>query len=174
MLPELQRYKDTVRCGALGAEVPGHRQQQLMQTLIVCLVKTHFFTPILECEKSTEYNCVSDQTCYPPGALPHPGPLQLLDYGGREREWERPHLPVLRLHLRPRIHSELHHLCAIPHPSGHAETNQPSDKTKPHLRETQEHMQAHGPRQVWSLTRKLILFASFWLKNHQFASMANQ
>ena len=26
----------------LGAEVPGHRQQQLMQTLIVCLLKTHF------------------------------------------------------------------------------------------------------------------------------------
>ena len=42
LLPELQRYKDTVRCGALGAEVPGHRQQQLMQTLIVRLLKTHF------------------------------------------------------------------------------------------------------------------------------------
>ena len=37
LLPELQRYKDTVRCGALGAEVPGHRQQQLTQTLIVRL-----------------------------------------------------------------------------------------------------------------------------------------
>ena len=54
LLLELQRYKDTVRCGALGAEVPGHRQQQLMQTLIVCLMKTHFFTSILHCEKSTE------------------------------------------------------------------------------------------------------------------------
>ena len=42
LLPELQRYKDTVRCGALGAEVPGHRQQQLTQTLIVRLLKTHF------------------------------------------------------------------------------------------------------------------------------------
>ena len=40
---ELQRYKDTVRCAALGAEVPGHRQQQLTQTLIVRLLKTHFF-----------------------------------------------------------------------------------------------------------------------------------
>ena len=40
---ELQRYKDTVRCGALGAEVPGHRQEQLMQTLIVRLLKTHFY-----------------------------------------------------------------------------------------------------------------------------------
>ena len=29
LLPELQRYKDTVRCAAPGAEVPGHRQQQL-------------------------------------------------------------------------------------------------------------------------------------------------
>ena len=37
LLPELQRYKDTVRCGALGAEVPRHRQQQLPQTLIVRL-----------------------------------------------------------------------------------------------------------------------------------------
>ena len=54
LLPELQRYKDTVRCAALGAEVPGHRQQQLTQTLIVRLLKTHFFTPILDFEKSTE------------------------------------------------------------------------------------------------------------------------
>ena len=45
LLPELQRYKDTVGCGVLGAEVPGHRQQRLTQTL---------FTPILDCEKSTE------------------------------------------------------------------------------------------------------------------------
>ena len=52
--PELQRYKDTVRCNALGAEVPGHRQQQLTQTLIVRLLKTQFFTWILDCEKSTE------------------------------------------------------------------------------------------------------------------------
>ena len=37
VLPELQRYKDSVRCAALGAEVPGHRQQQLTQTLIVRL-----------------------------------------------------------------------------------------------------------------------------------------
>ena len=44
LLPELQRYKDTVRCAALGAEVPGHRQEQLTQTLIVRLLKTHIFT----------------------------------------------------------------------------------------------------------------------------------
>merc|ERR1712020_299599 len=54
LLPELQRNKDTVRCAALGAEVPGHRQQQLTQTLIVRLLKTHFFTLILDFEKSTE------------------------------------------------------------------------------------------------------------------------
>ena len=54
LLPELQRYKDTARCGALGMEVLGHRQQQLTQTLIVRLLKTHFFTSILDFEKSTE------------------------------------------------------------------------------------------------------------------------
>ena len=37
LLPELQRYKDIVSCGALGAEIPGHCQKQL----IVCLLKTH-------------------------------------------------------------------------------------------------------------------------------------
>ena len=29
LLPELQRYKDTVKCGALGVEVPGHRLKRL-------------------------------------------------------------------------------------------------------------------------------------------------
>ena len=42
LLPQLQRYKDTIKCAALGAEVPGHRQQQLTHTLIVRLLKTHF------------------------------------------------------------------------------------------------------------------------------------
>ena len=37
LLPELQRYKDTVCCVVLGAEVLGHRQHQLTQTLIVRL-----------------------------------------------------------------------------------------------------------------------------------------
>ena len=41
LLAELQRYKDTVRCAALGVKVPGHCQQQLMQTLIVHLLKTN-------------------------------------------------------------------------------------------------------------------------------------
>ena len=53
VVSELQRYKDTVWCGALGAEVPGHHQQQLTQTSNVRLLKTHFFTSILEFEKST-------------------------------------------------------------------------------------------------------------------------
>ena len=37
LLPELQRCKDAVRCVELGSEVPGHRQEQLTQTLIVRL-----------------------------------------------------------------------------------------------------------------------------------------
>ena len=53
-IPELQIYKGTLSCVLLGAEVPGHSQQQLTQTLIVRLLKTHFFTLILDCEKSTE------------------------------------------------------------------------------------------------------------------------
>ena len=43
LLPELQRYKDTVRCAALGAEVPGHRQEQLTQILIERLLKAHLY-----------------------------------------------------------------------------------------------------------------------------------
>ena len=54
LLPELQRYKDTFRCAALSAEIPGHRQQQLKQTLIVRLLKTHLFAQILDYEKSAE------------------------------------------------------------------------------------------------------------------------
>ena len=46
-LPELRRNKDTVRCAVLGAEVPGHRQEQLTQTLIVCSLKTYFFFVVL-------------------------------------------------------------------------------------------------------------------------------
>ena len=34
LLPELQRYKDTVKCATLGAEVPGHHQKQLTQTIV--------------------------------------------------------------------------------------------------------------------------------------------
>ena len=56
LLPGLQRYKDPVSCVKLGAEVKGHRQQQLTQTLIVGLLKMHLFTPILDFEKSTELN----------------------------------------------------------------------------------------------------------------------
>ena len=36
---ELHRYKDTVSFAGLGAEVPGHRHQQLTETLIVHLLK---------------------------------------------------------------------------------------------------------------------------------------
>ena len=43
LLPELQRYKDYVRCAALDVEVEGHRQEQLTQTLIVFLKKPLFY-----------------------------------------------------------------------------------------------------------------------------------
>ena len=82
LLLELQRHKDTVRCAALGAEVPGYRKQQLTQTLIVRLLKTHFFTSILDCQKSTEMNWVSDQTWLRTGpdgtSLPEKTPKQRL------------------------------------------------------------------------------------------------
>ena len=54
LLPELQRYMHTVMSPVLGTEVPGQRQEQLTQILIVRLSKMHFFTPILDFEKSTE------------------------------------------------------------------------------------------------------------------------
>ena len=54
LLPELQRNKDNVRCPAIGAEVPGHRQKQLTQTLIVRLLKTHFLHQSL-IEKSQQH-----------------------------------------------------------------------------------------------------------------------
>ena len=40
LLPQLQRYKYTIRSAALGAEVPGHHQEQLTQTLDVRWLKT--------------------------------------------------------------------------------------------------------------------------------------
>ena len=54
---ELQRYKDTVRCGALSAEVPGHCQEQLTQTLIVRWLCEDTAT-----EKPRHENCDSDTT----------------------------------------------------------------------------------------------------------------
>ena len=46
---ELQRIKDPIRCAELGAEVPGHRQEQLTQTLIVFFVEDAlvFIVPII-------------------------------------------------------------------------------------------------------------------------------
>ena len=44
LLPELQRYKDTVICVVLGTEVPGHCQEQLTHTFMVRLLKTHLFS----------------------------------------------------------------------------------------------------------------------------------
>ena len=63
LLPKLYRNKGTVRCAVLGAKVPRHHQIQVTQTLIVRLLKMHFFRAILDCVKSTEQNWVIDQTC---------------------------------------------------------------------------------------------------------------
>ena len=41
LLPELQRYKDTVRCAVLGAEVPGPRQKA-DTNLDSAFVENHF------------------------------------------------------------------------------------------------------------------------------------
>ena len=42
-LPRTLPRKDTVKCAVLGAEVPGHCREQLMQTSIVRLLQTLFF-----------------------------------------------------------------------------------------------------------------------------------
>ena len=42
----MERYKDGVRCEVLGADVPGLLQEQLMQTLIVHLLRTHLISLI--------------------------------------------------------------------------------------------------------------------------------
>ena len=48
LLPELLRNKDTVNGVALGADVPEHCQEQFTLTLIVCLLKTNFFSLFLK------------------------------------------------------------------------------------------------------------------------------
>ena len=84
LLPELQRYKDTIRCGALGAEVPGHRQ--LTQTLIVRLLKTHFLQRSLILKSQQDRNEL----------VTRPAPLQPLQpaqtglWPGGAEEGERP------------------------------------------------------------------------------------
>ena len=57
----IQRNKDTVRCAVLSAQVTGHRQKTADATL--CLLKSHFLTPFLDCEKSTAQHRAIDQTC---------------------------------------------------------------------------------------------------------------
>ena len=47
LLPELQRIEDTVRCATL---CPGHRQEQLTQTLIVRLLKTRLISIVQKLE----------------------------------------------------------------------------------------------------------------------------
>ena len=54
VVPELQRNNNTVRCAVPGRGIQGHRQEQPTLTLMVCLLKTHLLTPILDSQKSTE------------------------------------------------------------------------------------------------------------------------
>ena len=54
LLPKLQKNRDTLRCAVPDTVVPSHYQEQQVQTLIVCLYKTHFNTIILDCKKPTE------------------------------------------------------------------------------------------------------------------------
>ena len=54
LLLELQRTKYTVKSAALGAEFPVYCQDQLTQSLIAGLFKTHLLTPIFDCKKSTQ------------------------------------------------------------------------------------------------------------------------
>ena len=66
LLPELQRYKDTVKCAALGTEAPGHSQQQLTQTLIVRLLKTHYFTLMIVESRQNRIELVTRPARQPP------------------------------------------------------------------------------------------------------------
>ena len=50
---------ETIKCGALGVEVPAYRQEQLMPALIV-LLKTHLFSLIQKLEGSTLSECPSN------------------------------------------------------------------------------------------------------------------
>ena len=55
MPPELQSNKDAVKCAARGPRTPS---KKLTQTLIVGLIKKHFFAQILDCEKSSQQNLI--------------------------------------------------------------------------------------------------------------------
>ena len=55
LLPELPRYKETVRCGAIGEEVEGHRKISADANQDCAFVEyALFLKPILDFEKSTE------------------------------------------------------------------------------------------------------------------------
>ena len=51
LLSEPQIIKDMVRCAALGIEVPGQHQEQLAQTLILCLFKCTCFLCSENCDE---------------------------------------------------------------------------------------------------------------------------
>ena len=65
--PESQRYKDTVGCSMLSAEVQGHFQEQA-HTLIVCLV---FVDPLI---------VMAQDPFWPPCSLPLPPDFEIKRY----------------------------------------------------------------------------------------------
>ena len=82
-----QNYKETrPPKGALDAEVPGNCRKQRT---------THLFTPILDCEKSPEWNWVIDQTWPSSGGQHHT--VHNLDSTGH------PNTRVMRKPSRPRL-----------------------------------------------------------------------
>ena len=52
----LQGIQGHCQVSGKGPSPPGHRQEQLRQTLIVCLSKHTFLHMILDCYLPTEYN----------------------------------------------------------------------------------------------------------------------
>ena len=68
LLLELQRNKHIVRRVEPGADIRGHCQQ-LTRNLIVHLLKTHFFTPILDCENQLNRIELATPTCLPQHAV---------------------------------------------------------------------------------------------------------
>ena len=87
---EIQRHRQVCRARRGGPRTPSY---QLTQTLILRLLKTHFFSPIIDCEKSTKYYSVSDQTCEDDEAKP------VYDHGGKLPVRNHLVLLFLKFHL---------------------------------------------------------------------------
>ena len=77
LLPELQRNMDTVCCAALVTDVPGHHQEQLLQTLIVRLFRAHCFGCSVLAPFLTSLVYVAMRTFLGVEQLVHPSCVQL-------------------------------------------------------------------------------------------------